>query len=98
MAEKSSDATASARKVWQFIIQCCIFLPLTYINMQLILFIYLFGTQRIKSFFAVFHVYYLFKFHQSFARVRKAGSDTDIGFKHTNPVPQIREADFVLPN
>lgn len=66
--------------------------------MQLILLIYLFSTQRSKSFFSVFHVYYLFKFHQSFAQVRKAGSDTNFGFKHTELDPQIREADFVLPN
>lgn len=73
-------------------------LALIFINMQLILFIHLVGTQRTKSFFSVFCVYHLFKFHQSCAQVRKAGSDTDFGFNHTKLNPQVREADFVLPN
>lgn len=75
-----------------------LFLALTFIKMQLILFINLVGTQRTKYFFSVFHVYYLFEFHLSSDQVRKAGSDTDFGFSHTKLNPQIREADFVLPN
>lgn len=82
-------------KLFHYVI---LFLALTFINVQLILFIHLVGTQRTKSFFSVFHVYYLFKFNPSSAQVRKAGSDTDFGFNHTKLNPQIREADFVLPN
>jgi len=74
-----------------------LFLALTFVNMKLILFIFLFGTQRSKSFFSGFHVYYLFKFHQSFAGVRKAGSDTGFHFEYTKLDPQVHAADFVLP-
>lgn len=63
--------------------------------MQLILFIYLFGTKEEKSFFSGFHVYNLFKLDQSSGQVRKAGSG--FGFKYTKPYTQIHVADFVLP-